>query len=234
MSRSFGARLLQDVKDLFEPEELQDSEPENQYVTGAAPHPSEGDPAHGIPAYPHPLPGGHEYPGHTVTVPEKVDVPPNKPYYGAGMAHGVKSPEHYDGRIAPKHEERHDQRGENQHPPKLGPYKLEPIPVYITERGAGVHPLEQASYAQKTVVQNADPVPLIERDPNRKRVLLLNESANAVRLRMGPNSDTGALLPANMTNYRDIYTQDQVWAVTDSTATGDAVISVILEYKIGT
>lgn len=366
MSRSFGSRLLQEVKQVFEPEDaLHDSEPENEYVTGAAPHPTEGDPAHGIPVYPDPLPGGHEYQAKEVVTRQRVDVPPNKPYYSQGMAHGVKAPEHHNGRIAPKPHERHNLRGETEAEPQLGSYKLEPIPVYVTEPGEGVHPLNQASFRQITIVPGADPVPIVERNPSRTRLLILNEtppntqeinpatpaagtgfvytnntnspqgvltvratlttdatvlnrfimvtvkdaagnilwsavngnattasstiayngyvgatqqnsatgtftfplpgndgaippggtlsitsgafgagdqisgiaivfaaSGGGVRLKSGPISANGALLPGGTQSYRDIKTQDQVWAVADTNATVNQILSVIEEYKI--
>lgn len=232
MGRSFGSRILQDVKEIFEPEDtLHDSVPENEMVTGAEPHPTEGD-TKGVPAFPHPLPGAHEYQGKTVTRPERVPVPPNEPYYAGGMAHGVHSPVHYGGRIAPRHHERRDQESEHEPVPEIGHYKIEPIPVYLTEPGAGVHPLAQASFRQVTVTQNADPVRAVDRNPQRTRLLLLNESANAARMRTGPNNDVGALLPASMTAYRELKTQEEIYFVTDTTATGNSVISIIEEFKI--
>lgn len=232
MSRSFGSRIIQDIREVFEPGTPHDARPENEYVTGAESHPTQGDPAHGIPAYPEPLPGGHAYRGKEVVTPERVAVPPDKPYYSAGMAHGVVSPEHHNGRISPPHNERHMLETEDETPPHLGPYKLEPIPVYITEPGAGVHPLKQASFRQVTVKKGGDPQPIVERNPGRSAVLLLNETATGgVRLLNGPNPSNGALLPAAMTSYREIETQDQVWAVTDPSATGDQVVSIIEEYK---
>lgn len=233
MSRSFGSRIMQ----LFEPEgTLHDSEPENQYVTGAESHPTEGDPAHGIPAYPEPLPGAHEYQGKEVVTRQRVDVPPNKAYYSAGMAHGVKSPEHHNGRIAPEHHERRQLEADNEAEPHIGHYKVDPIPVYITEPGAGLHPIDQASFRQLTVVVGADPQPIVERNPQRTRVLLLNETATGANVRMlnGPNFASGALLPSGMTNYRDIKTKDQIWAVSDPAANTNAVISIIEEYKTNT
>lgn len=234
MGRSFGARIIQDIKTALEPDDnLQDSMPENEYVTGAENHPTEGTPKQGIPVYPKPLPGGHDYQGKKVTTHESVPIPPDKPYYAGGMAHGVKSPEHYHGRIAPQHHERRQQESEREHEPEIGHYKVDPIPVYITEPGAGVHPMAQASFRQVTVTLDADPIPIVERNPSRKRVLILNETAapGGVRLRNGPNTDNGAFLPGGTSRYQAIETQDQIWAVTDSLATANQVLSVIEEYK---
>ena len=348
MGRSFGARIVRDIQELFEPDDaLHDSEPENEYVGGAAPHPTQGDPAHGIPVYPDPLPGGHDYAAKDVVTPQRVNVPPPQPYYAGGMAHGVASPAPHDGRIAPKGHDQHAIRGENEAVPKVGRFKIDPVPVYITEPGAGVHPLSRASFRQISIVPGNDPVPIVERNPGRERILLLNETqipsavsnswegsvtdpganagivntttlpagtyqitvsaylsgtvaagdannmrvfygatsslilmpavANApvtvtltvslsspgqvsvnannagsgaaviynaaitsilslsavtgVRLKNGPDSSVGSLLPSGMTNYRDIKSQDQIWAEADASATVTQVISIIEEYK---
>lgn len=348
MARSFGARIVRDIQELFEPDgTLHDSEPENEYVGGAAPHPTQGDPAHGIPLYPDPLPGGHEYAPKEVVTRQRVDVPPPQAYYTGGMAHGVASPAPHDGRIAPKGHEQHAIRGENEAVPEVGRFKIDPVPVYITEPGAGVHPLSRASFRQISIVPGNDPVPIVERNPGRERVLLLNEtlfpltvsssqvgsvtdpgasagivntntlppgtyqvtvtaylsgtvaagdannmrvfyggtslalllpavanspvtfsftaylsasgqiSVNAInagsgaavvynasvtatpaqipvtgiRLKNGPDSSVGALLPSGMTNYREIKNQDQIWAEADASATVTQVISIIEEYK---
>ena len=234
MARSFGARIVRDIQELFEPDDaLHDSEPENEYVGGTAPHPAQGDPAHGIPVYPDPLPGGHEYAPKDVTQRQRVDVPPPQAYYTGGLAHGVKSPAPHDGRIAPKGHEQHSIRGENETVPEVGRFKIDPVPVYITEPGAGVHPLTRTSFRQVTVTLGTNPVPIVERNPDRVSVRLLNESAagGAARLKNGPDSSIGSVLPAAMTNYLEIKSQDQIWAVSDSAATVNAVISVIEEYK---
>lgn len=235
MSRNFGSRIIREIRDALEPEDdLQDSMPGNEYVTGAAPHPSEGHPREGIPVYPDPLPGAHDYAGKDPVTPQHVPVPPDKPYYSQGMAHGVKSPAHHGGRIAPQHHERRGLETEREPEPEIGHYKIDPIPVYITEPGAGVHPLGQASFRQVTITLGANPVPIAERNPDRISVRILNESAagGTARLKSGPDSTIGSLLPAAMSSYLEIKTQEQLWAVSDSAATGNAVISVIEEYKI--
>ena len=234
MARSFGARIVRDVQEFFEPNDaLHDSEPENEYVGGTAPHPTQGDPAHGIPVYPDPLPGGHEYAAKEVVTPQRVDVPPPGPYYAGGMAHGVKSPAPHNGRIAPRGHERHEFRGETETLPETGHRKVEPIPVYITEPGAGIHPLAKTSFRQVTVVVGANPNAIVERNPQRVSVRFLNESAagGTVRLKNGPDSSVGAVLPAAMSSYLEIKTQEQIWAVSDSAATVNGVISIIEEYK---
>lgn len=212
--------------------------PENETVDGAEPHPSEGSPAQGIPAFPAPLPGGHEYVVSAEVHPVKLAVPPPEPYYAAGMAHGVQEEYSHDvdhkllGEFA--HLLREMFRAEPLMREEAGHKKLAPVPVYITESEAGVHPLSRVSARQMTVIRGADPIPVVARLRGRTSVRILVESAapGGIRLLSGPTGATGALLPAGTSRYQQFVTQDELWAVCDAASTGDMTVSVIEEYKV--
>lgn len=52
-----------------------------------------------------------------------------------------------------------------------------------------------------------------------------------VRLKNGPRSDIGALLPASQSRYFPVKTQDEIWAQLDSTASVEQLVSVIETYS---
>lgn len=157
----------------------------------------------GIPAFPEPLPGFHHYPasGGPVRPHRELDVGPAVPYYSRGNAHGVAQDEvHHGGRITARPEDRaeHGQAAElvdeEIHP------RFEPIPVVVVESGGGQRPLTRAALQQKTVpAAGADPIVLVQRDPNRRSVRLLNESAAAVYTELTP-ANPGAGSPFVYTN----------------------------------
>lgn len=212
--------------------------PENEVVDGAEPHPSEGSPVQGIPAFPAPLPGGHAYVVSAESKPVTLAVPPPEPYYAGGMAHGVQEPYSHDvdhkllGEFA--HMLREMFRAEPLMREEPGHKKLAPVPVYITESEAGVHPLSRVSTRQVIIVKGDDPAPLVARLRGRTSVRILVESAapGGIRLLTGPTGATGALIPAGTSRYVQFVTQDELWAVCDATAAGDMTVSVIEEYKI--
>jgi len=213
------------------------AEPENEYVTGAEPHPSEGNPEHGIPPYPEPLPGIHHYPEPEPVHDETLTVGPAKPYYSGGNAHGVRSPVRHGGRPAPRPEHRDAFRTEDEAITPEGRVRAEPIPVFIVNPSSGAKSISKASLRNVTVTMGADPVRIVERDDSRIEVRLLNETTGApVRMMEGPYGQVGkavgSLLPAAMSSYLHLPTEDEIWAVSDSTATANAVISIICTYKI--
>lgn len=229
MSRGFGTRL---VDQLFGEHEHEKAPAENEYTTGAEAHPSEGDPAHGIPSRHPPLPGEHYYPSPEPVTHETLEVAPAKPYYSQGMAHGVRSPIQHGGRPAPKPHERDSYRTEDEVIAHRGPYKPEPMPVYLTEPAAGTKSLTRAAFRQVGVIPGADPIPLCDRNDTREMVYLMNETATGgVRLKSGPTSEVGALLPAGQNRYFQLPTQDAVYAVADPSATSEQLLSVIEIYK---
>jgi hypothetical protein len=69
-------------------------------------------------------------------------------------------------------------------------------------------------------------------NPDRELIYLLNETASgAVRLKIGPGSDTGALLP-NSSTYNAFPIQDEIYAQCDPSVGSAQLVSVIEVYKI--
>lgn len=205
-------------------------------------YPSEGHPDKGIPAYPDPLPGEHHYTEHDETPEgEMLDVGPAKPYYDAGMSHGVPSDIHYGGRPAPIDEDR--TREAANHPADerhVSPHH-DPIPVVIVKDAGGIHPTRQQSLGRKFVNAYAagqQAIPLVDKDPSRKYVYLLNEgpaSTGGIRLTEGPSTDVGPLLPGGMTSYQRFTVQDELFAQADSGNTAGGYVSIICEFdRMGT
>lgn len=199
-------------------------------------YPSEGDPSKGIPAYPEPLPGPHHYRDKPATEDEDLDVGPAKPYYEAGMAHGVPSEVHYGGRPAPTHEARTHEAASNPVEHELeddgAPF---PLPVYLVDGpGSGVHPMQRTSFRRPFVSPlGGAPIPLCDQDVSRKRVLFLNEGAantGNVRLSSGPTQELLAILPGGMASYLVLHSQDIIYAQADTGNATGSYVSVILEY----
>lgn len=120
-------------------------------------------------------------------------------------------------------------------PPKL----VRPIPVVVVENERRPVSWRATTFRATQIPANTgDPRQIAGRDPDRVELLLLNEDAtNAVRLGNAPGElatsadvseppeASGALLPAGMTSYLRLRTQENVWAIS---ATGTApTISVI-------
>lgn len=206
--------------------------PTNEETVGTHPHPSEGHPEHGIPPYPDPLPGEHRYPDHEPVVPEKLDVGTARPYYTGGVAHGVRSPVVHGGRPAPHHHDRDYYRTEAEAFPEEGEWRGKPVPVEIVSAGSGTHNLQQAAFRQVGFQPGADPQILLERNDQRITAYVLNEtSSGGLRLKVGPTSEVGALLPPNQNRYFPLPTQDAVYAVCDPSANAEQLISVIEIFK---
>lgn len=199
------------------------------------PQPSEGHPQ-GVPEFPGPLPGYHHYRAPDPALPHQpLDVGPAEPYYSKGMAHGIAAPAiPHGGRPAPRPEERARlaaTRKLTEH--EIHPPAADPVPVTIVQQGGGARPLRRASLIQVTVpAPGGDPVILVTRNPHRKSVRLLNESAQPVRLTADLTLSGGALLPQSMTGYLQIDTQDDICAYVPASGSGAALISVITEYDV--
>lgn len=96
------------------------------------------------------------------------------------------------------------------------PTPIRPIPVFVVENQDRGEVYRAAAPRQLKAPAGADPIPLCGRDPDRVQVLLLNEdAANAVRIAQTPadlGSNGGAILPANMSSYLRLTTQDHLYA----------------------
>ena len=165
-----------------------------------------------------PLPGSHHYSDH-VTAREHapLDVGPARPYYDQEMSHGVPVPPEHGGRPAPAEHERAalaaTRKAEHD---ELAPLP-DPVPVYIVDSGGGARPLKRAAMRVVPMqAAGADPIVLVPRNPHRSSVRLLNESGSPVRLLYDLANTGGALLPANMTSYLEVDTEDEICAYVPS------------------
>jgi len=193
--------------------------------------PSAGSAA-GIPVFPEPLPGSDHYrPKQVIPDSTCLDTGPAEAYYAKGMAHGVPAPPVHGGKPAPDAAERHAIEAARAEKQQLARQPVDPVPVYIVETGGGTRPLKRAALRQVTVqAAGADPQEIVPRNPRRSSVRLLNESATvAVRLTFDLTTSGGALLPAAMTSYLEIDTEDQVCAYSTGAA---AAVSVIEQYDV--
>ena len=176
--------------------------------------PSQGH-GQGVPQFPEPLPGYHHYRDPDVVLPHQpLDVGPAEPYYYGGMAHGVPMQViHHGGRPTPRPEDRHQIEASRELVEEETEPAIDPVPVYIVERGAGARPLKRAALRQVTIeAAGADPQVLVPRNPHRSSVRLLNESSSPVRILYDLATIGGALLPANMSSYLEIDTEDEICA----------------------
>lgn len=187
----------------------------------------------GVPAAPAPLPGTHSYGVSAAAEPPPVlDVGPAKPYYSGGMAHGVPAEPEHGGRPAPPADGQLAGQLVAAADEEAG-HAPDPVPVFIVTKGAGARPLARAALQQILVpAPGADPIVLVPRNPHRSSVRLLNESANPVRLTGDLTGTGGALLPASMTSYLEIRTQDEICAYQPAGGSGAAAVSVISQYDV--
>lgn len=183
------------------------------------------------------LPGSHHYQEAeelSARLEHPLDVGPAKPYYSAGMSHGVEADPKHGGRPAPLPTERAEMEANAVSHEARYLRRPDPVPVYIVSEAQGNRPLTRSVLTNKIVqALGADPTLLVGKDPKRTSVKLLNESTSiAARLTFDPGVGAlGALLPSSMTNYLEIKTQDEIWAVC---ASGSAAIniSIINEYGV--
>jgi hypothetical protein len=192
----------------------------------------------GIPEFPQPLPGSDRYLVKDAAEPHQpLDVGPAKPYYSGGLAHGVPAPVEHGGRPTARHEDRAEIEASRREVRELTREPADPIPVYVVEKSGGTHPLQRAAFYRKQVpAAGGDPVMIVPKDPRRTSVRLLNEAAaggNIIRMHAEPGgAATGPALPAAMTGYLEIDTQDEIWALTDAAGTGATFLSVISQYDV--
>lgn len=183
---------------------------------------------------PVPLPGGRVNITRHAEEHQTPDIGPPVPYFRGIMAHGVASrPHHPQAAKAGRAASQATKAADLPEPPAA---EL-PVPVYIVPLAGGNRPLKKASAIRVPVpAAGAQPVPLCGRDLHRTRVQLLNESATVIRLVDGPTAQVtpggnGAALPASMTGYLPIDTQEAIYAIADSGA-ATLYVSVISEYTV--
>lgn len=109
------------------------------------------------------------------------------------------------------------------------PRPAKPIPVYVVEN-LDITPVYRSAAPRSVPIPVAglEPQPICGRDPKRVEILLLNESATTLRIGQTYNdaqAGLGALLPASMTGYLRLRTQDTLYAI--STSSTAATLSVI-------
>lgn len=194
-----------------------------------------------------PIPGGRDHLANYPTQEQKVPIPVPRPEFRGVMAHGVE-PEHHSA-----HERAEAMRGPNDHKPLKphyagsGPGQPVPVPVYVVAERGGPRPLRTATTRRVLVpALNADPIILCGKDFNRTTVRLMNDDATAIiRFSNDPTALVqdpatsgatvrtigGAKLPAAMSAYQPIETQDEIWGIVQA-ATGTAEISIIMETTI--
>lgn len=180
------------------------------------------------------IPGGQAG-GHLVnapTVPTRPEVPPEADLFAPDslLLHGVYDPDTEPGFRTPPPDVSRAPRPDPE--PKIE----DAVPVYIVprpkRRTAGASPRRVAIPAAGNM-----PVRLFSENEERVGVSLLNESATIIRIGEtetdaanysgGPSG--GAALPASMTSYLWIGTQDSLYAVADSGAS-ELYLSVIEEF----
>lgn len=109
----------------------------------------------------------------------------------------------------------------------------DPVPVYMVTEAGGPQPLTLASPRRMDIpAPGGDPARIGGMDPHQSGLLLLNESATAIRIGAEPGGVVtyGAMLPASMTSYLRLATQAPLFAVTDGTGATSTLLSVITEF----
>lgn len=163
-------------------------------------------------------------------------VPATRSPYRDMMAHGVPPDgEHWD-RPHPDDTKQIDRS--QHHEVKRPTPPPNPVPVYIVEQADKGRNQVAIEVTRVTAPANtaAEPARIVSVDPNRSRLLLLNEdSTNAARIGklvdlITDNSGktlTGAKLPASMVNYLTIEGHDELFVISDAATA--VVVSVIVE-----
>lgn len=185
---------------------------------------------------PSPIPGGADHLVNHETMRQTTPVPVPKPEFRGTMAHGVPAEKHT------AHERADAMRGPNStHDPKPPPPSkpaappVIPVPVIVVDEGRDIRSLRSSSPRRVLVPGwgTADPIRLVGRNSERVNVLLLNEdSTNHARMSQGLTDlnaqHGGAVLPATTSSYLRLRTQDELYAVGDSTS--GVYVSVIEEF----
>lgn len=183
-----------------------------------------------------PIPGGAQ---HLVRPPverHSVPIADPRPEFRGVMAHGVPAEKHS------AHERAAAMRGPNTthdpHPVHTPtPPGVAPVPVYVVQTESDRRALRSTSHRKYTVPANSavEPIRLCGRNSNRAELLLLNEDAtHGIRFDIERSALTtagaGTLLPAAMTGYLKLPTQDELYAISnDGSAPSISVIEVFTE-----
>lgn len=175
---------------------------------------------------PSPIPGGEDHLVNPQTVRHTIPTPVPRPEFRGDMTHGVPPEKHT------AHERADSMRGPNStqdpqptvehHKP---PQNVPPVPVYIVEQGRDVRPMRTSSHRRMQVpAAGSQPERLIGRNSGRIEVLLLNEDAthnirfsNGIGELNGPSF--GSVLPCTTSSYLKLKTQDELYGVSDDSAT---------------
>lgn len=166
---------------------------------------------------PSPIPGGLDHIQNAPVYRQRPEAPAPADFTDQPdqNAHGVPPSSHTGatraqimrGRLA-------ERRGEDQYYTEV-PTPVRAIPVYVVENQDKAAVYRAAAPKQLKAPAGADPVPICGKDPDRVQILILNEdSANPVRFAATPADlagGGGALLPANMSSYLRLVTQDHLY-----------------------
>lgn len=187
-----------------------------------------------------PIPGGRQHLVNEAVGYVKPDIPAFRPEFRGMMAHGVPPGP------GTAHDRAETMRGPNsthdarpRHPQDHTPPKPQfpPVPVIVVNDASETRPLRTSSHRRVSVPLSTtaapnDPVRLCGRNTNRSHILVLNEDqVNAARFSKEFSnlaSGAGSVLPAKMTSYQKIETQDELYALAD--AGGAVIVSVIEIY----
>lgn len=187
---------------------------------------------------PSPIPGGETHLTNHQTMRQSVPVPAPKPEHRGVMAHGVPPDQHTT------HERAEAMRGPNsihdrapapERHRKAGPPPVAPVPVTIVQAGSDIDALRTDTPRRVQVpgFGTGDPIRLCGRNAHRDNLLLLNEDAtHHVRFAKSLSElnlqSSGAVLPATTSSYLRLRTQDELWAIGDSTSA--VYVSIIEEF----
>lgn len=179
-----------------------------------------------------PIPGGRAHITNAPTVRQQVPIAESREYYDGYMQHGVP----VAGETA--HDRAEMMRGgpDDVTPVIPEPVKLPEVPlavpVYILETSGKRNIRSSSPRHFQLQASTGEPVHLCGVDPNRVRILLLNESTSSdirfARDYADLTNGGGALLPWPGNSYLTLETQDELWAI--SKDSGTPVISVIQEF----
>lgn len=182
---------------------------------------------------PSPIPGGRVHVSNAQTMRQAVPVPDSRAEVKDLNAHGVEPDTHtardradaMRGPNAPK--QPHIPAYET---PVSGPV---PVPVRVVEDGR--RQVRRTSSLRHITMQasTGEVVRICGADPNRTRIMLLNESTSSnIRLGQKPGdlvNGLGALLPWPGNSYVTFVTQDELWGI--SADSGTPVLSIVMEFE---
>lgn len=191
---------------------------------------------------PSPIPGGAVHVINAEVMRQKTPAPDAPPEIKPINAHGVPPG------TATTRERADLERGVNGHNPPTphlepsGQRPPAPVPVYLVEMGDDEGSYRAAAPHTFLAPNNtADPTRICGRDATRRYVYILNEDAtHSARFAQRPSdliidasaptkTVGGSLLPAGMTSYLRLGTQDELW-ISSSDNVNTPRISVIQEF----